>query len=471
MSDPQTQNSVVQFTDSLTSRRFAVRIIEEHAGVSLSALMDLYLKKPSISDLLRQGRISEGVISHIGAIQDYVYLSSDSGVLHEPFDGIEFIQDGNPLRLDETVKSRDVLVDGQVVKLIEIEIDRTGIGYDRNWVGFHRRRWDRDTSMYEGFVREAVIQSKSSHDLDEVLSLDSGEAERDFVDALARRIWEAPFENFSRFTGSRLPFKTGDETIRSICDGGGGICTEKIQALKFLTDHYALESEYVLAGPYSPGPVPEERLRELLTTFDFTTSRRYMRYWQHIALLYHLDTGDFLVDATNGNIPYLFLGGREVEQILGYEAKQPVRVRMAVNSEDYYYHRVSQQIVNDLLFALEGWIPYVDLVQVFDNELGLFIGKEFMVAPVMYRTEDGFDTIRIQYEKACAEAGLACEVLADWSLSGSMGYEFAELDPSSSDRIIASKKHLLDRYEQSMGRPYEAGLAVISLQGRPCTTH
>ena len=72
MSDPQTQNSVVQFTDSLTSRRFAVRIIEEHAGVSSSALMDLYLKKPSISDLLRQGRISEGVISHIGAIQDYV---------------------------------------------------------------------------------------------------------------------------------------------------------------------------------------------------------------------------------------------------------------------------------------------------------------------------------------------------------------------------------------------------------------
>ena len=470
MSDRRSENTVVQFTDSLTSRRFAVRIIEEHAAVSLAGLMDLYLKNPSISELLRQGRISEGVISQIKVIQDYVYLSSDSGVLHDPFDGIEFIQDGNPIRLDDTVASRDVRVDGQVVKLIEIEIDRTGIGYDRNWVGFHRRRWDRDAPMYEAFVREAVIQNQSSYDPDEVLARDSSEAERNFVDALARRIWEAPFENFSRFTGSRLPFKTGDETIRSICDGGGGICTEKVQALKFLTDHYALESEYVLAGPYSPGPVPEEQLRELLTTFDFTASKRYMRYWQHIALLYHLDTGDFLVDATNGNIPYLFLGGPEVEQVLGYEAKQPVHVRMAVNSEDYYYHQVSQQIVNDLLFALEGWIPYVDLVQVFDNELGLFIGKEFMVTPVMYRTEEGFDTIRTQYEKACAEAGLTCEVLGDWSLNGPMGCEFAERDPYSSEQIIASKKHLLDRYEQSMGRPYEAGLAVISLQGRPCTT-
>ena len=470
MSDRRSENTVVQFTDSLTSRRFAVRIIEEHSAVSLAGLMDLYLKNPSISELLRQGRISEGVISQIKVIQDYVYLSSDSGVLHDPFDGIEFIQDGNPIRLDDTVASRDVRVDGQVVKLIEIEIDRTGIGYDRNWVGFHRRRWDRDAPMYEAFVREAVIQNQSSYDPDEVLARDSSEAERNFVDALARRIWEAPFENFSRFTGSRLPFKTGDETIRSICDGGGGICTEKVQALKFLTDHYALESEYVLAGPYSPGPVPEEQLRELLTTFDFTASKRYMRYWQHIALLYHLDTGDFLVDATNGNIPYLFLGGHEVEQVLGYEAKQPVHVRMAVNSEDYYYHQVSQQIVNDLLFALEGWIPYVDLVQVFDNELGLFIGKEFMVTPVMYRTEEGFDTIRTQYEKACAEAGLTCEVLGDWSLNGPMGCEFAERDPYSSEQIIESKKHLLDRYEQSMGRPYEAGLAVISLQGRPCTT-
>ena len=465
MTDSQTKNTVVQFTDSLTSRRFAVRIIEEHAGTSLGALMDSYLKNPSIPDLLIQGRVSEDAISQIGVIQDYVYLSSDSGVLHEPFDGIEFIQDGDPLQPDDTIKSRDVLVDDEVVKLIDIEIDRTGVGYDRNWVGFHKRRWDRNASMYEGFVREAVTQNESSLDVDEVLDLYSGEAESNFVDALARRIWEAPFENFSRFTGSRLPFKTGDETIRSICDGGGGICTEKIQALKFLTDHYELESEYVLAGPYSPDPVPENKLRELLTTFDFTASKRHMRYWQHTALLYHLDTGDFLVDATNGNIPYLFLGGHEVERILGYEAKQPVHVRMAVNPENYYYHRVSQQIVNDLLFAMEGWIPYVDLVQVFDNELGLFIGKEFMVTPVMYRTEEGFDTIRIEYENACSEAGLACEVLANWSLSGSMGCLFAELEPFSSERIIASKRHLLDRYEQSMGRPYEAGLAVIALPG------
>ena len=54
-------------------------------------------------------------------------------------------------------------------------------------------------------------------------------------------------------------------------------------------------------------------------------------------------------------------------------------VRMAVKEEDFYYHAVSQDIVEDMIFAMEGWIPYVDLVQVFDNELGLCISKDYMV--------------------------------------------------------------------------------------------
>ena len=59
---------------------------------------------------------------------------------------------------------------------------------------------------------------------------------------------------------------------------------------------------------------------------------------------------------------------------------------MAVKEEDFYYHRISQDIVEDMIFAMEGWIPFVDLVQVFDNELGLCITKDYMVTPIVYRT-------------------------------------------------------------------------------------
>ena len=92
--------------------------------------------------------------------------------------------------------------------------------------------------------------------------------------------------------------------------------------------------------------------------------------------------------------PSLFVSGPEAEDVLGYLSKLPVHVRMAVKEEDFYYHRVSQDIVEDMIFAMEGWIPYVDLVQVFENELGLCITKDYMVAPVVFRTETSFDTMR-----------------------------------------------------------------------------
>ncbi|GIT42709.1 MAG: hypothetical protein Ct9H300mP11_06450 [Chloroflexota bacterium] len=179
------------------------------------------------------------------------------------------------------------------------------------------------------------------------------------------------------FTGEKLIFKTGDETVLNIISGGGGICSEKVQALKFLTDNLGYESEYLLAGPNAENPIPEDKLRELLTTFEFDFSKRYMRYWEHLALLYHLDGRDIIVDATNGNIPFIFLAGPDAERMLNCRDKVPVSVRMSLNTESFYYHRVPQDIPENLLYALEGWIPEADLIEVFENELGLYISERF----------------------------------------------------------------------------------------------
>ena len=122
------------------------------------------------------------------------------------------------------------------------------------------------------------------------------------VKTLARKIWDSEFENYSRFTGRKLLFKTGDETARNIAAGAGGICTEKVQALKFLTDHYEIQSEYLIGGDGARDPVPVERLREMLRTFDFRFARRHMRYWQHAALLSN-DGAPVLVDATTATSP------------------------------------------------------------------------------------------------------------------------------------------------------------------------
>ena len=458
-----TENVILQLTDLVTTRRCALRIDPHDLDMLLENLLEKYLKQPPLEALRQERRIAEDSEETLTAIQDLVYISSDFGSLTDPFEGVEFLQDGRFLEDADTPHAEPVTIGERDALVVDLQIDRTGVGYDRNWVGFHRRRWDRHSDLFTDFVAESVEARFGAERAKRIGDLESTGDKADFVHALALRIWEADFENYSRFSGRKLVFKSGDETVLNIIGGRGGICSEKVQAVKFLTDHYGLESEYVLSGPATPDPVPEERLRQLLNTLDFRFSKRFMRYWQHLALLYRFDGMEILVDATNGNVPFLFLSGPEAEGVLGYESKRSVRVRMAVKEEDFYYHRVSQDIVEDMIFAMEGWIPYVDLVQVFDNELGLCITKDYIVAPVVFRTETSFDTMRREYLRVSDEAGLDCVVSDEWGLVGPIGEAFEMEEPGKVVHIMDSYDHLLDRYDEAHGPGHEAGLAVIRL--------
>ena len=453
----------MQLTDVVTTRRCVLRIDPSDLDLTLERLLDKYLKHPQLDTLREERRITEDSEEILTGIQDLVYISSDSGRLTDMFEGVEFLQDGRFLDAPDTPRAEPVTIGERDALVVDLQIDRTGVGYDRNWTGFHRRRWDRHSDVFADFVTRTVEEGLGEERAKRVIDLETTDDKADFIHALAVRIWEADFENYSRFSGRKLVFKSGDETALNIIGGCGGICSEKVQALKFLTDHYGLESEYVLSGPATPDPVPEDRLRQLLDTLDFRFSKRFMRYWQHLAVLYRFDGVELLVDATNGNVPFLFVSGADADAVLGYEDKRPVRVRMAVKEEDFYYHRVSQDIVEDMLFAMEGWIPYIDLVQVFENELGLCITKDYMVAPVVFRTEKTFDTMRREYLRVCEEAGLDCEVSDEWGFTGPVGEAFAMEEPGKVEHIMESYDHLLDRYDEAHGPGHEAGLAVIRL--------
>ena len=458
-----TENIILQLTDLVTTRRCALRIEPSDLDLTLEHLLHKYVKCPSLATLRQESRITEDSRETLTDMQDLVYISSDSGALRGMFEGVEFLQDGRFVDDGDTLQAEPVAIAGRDALVVDLQIDRTGVGYDRNWTGFHRRRWERHSDTFSGFVAETLQSQLGDEWAKRTADLESTRDKTDFVHALALRIWEADFENYSRFVDRKLVFKSGDETVLNIAEGRGGICSEKVQALKFLTDQYGLESEYVLSGPATPDPVPEERLRQLLNTLDFRFSKRFMRYWQHLALLYRFDGIELLVDATNGNVPFLFAAGAEAEGVLGYESKRPVQVRMAVKEEDFYYHRISQDIVEDMIFAMEGWIPFVDLVQVFDNELGLCITKDYMVTPVAFRTGRTFDTIRGEYLRVCGEAGFACEVSDEWGLMGPLGEAFAKDEPEKVEYILDSYDHLLDRYDEAHGPGHEAGLAVIRL--------
>ena len=367
-------------------------------------------------------------------------------------------RDGDEIALDALPSTVVTQVGDRDVRIVDVEIDRIGVGNERNWIGFNRRRWDRHSDVYSEYVESSFASVYSSDVAKRILKRHSPDDRLQFLRIIAHRIWSSPFENYSRFFGEKILYKTGDETLRNMIAGRGGICAEKISALKFLTDQYGFESEYVLAGANAKAPVPEDRLRELLTTFDFRLSKRYMRYWQHVALLYHLDGQEILVDVTNGNIPFLFAVGAEAERLLSPDNQQPLPVCMAVQREDFYYNRVSKDIPDLLFYAMENWFEDVDLIQVFDNELGLCITSDYFVTPVVFKTEKGFEELRNQYADAFIKAGLSFSLSSDWSLDNEHGQRFVATDSQSAKMVLKAHDHLLLRYDEVHGEGHEAGL-------------
>ena len=459
---------ILQLSDSVTNRKAALRMLPGDEELPLGALLHRYLKRVQPGQLALDALITQPSADSLYSLQDLVYSSSDAGELMDMFAGVAFRDEGREsapvIEVGDVPVSCQTVAAGQEISLIDITIDRIYVHYDRNWTGFHARKWARDPERYAGYVREVLERAHGPEAAARLLGLATREEKLGFVKTLAKAVWDSQFENYSRFIGRKLMYKSGDETIDNIMEGGGAICSEKVQALKFLTDHYGFESEYVIAGKDATGPVPVEQLRGLLATFDFRFSKRYMRFWQHTALVYNLDGVQVLVDATNGNIPFLCLQDEAAERVLGYEDKKPVTVKMVESMENFYYHRVPQDIPENLFFAMEGWLPFPDLLQVFDNELGLFLSEDYYVIPLPYRSEKQFRRDRQEYLDVAARAQLECAVTQDWVMDTPLGRTFHDAEPGVYDKILEAREHLLTRVNECEGEGHEAGLVLMNLR-------
>ena len=453
----------LRFTDIYTSRSAVLLLDQAEECLSVGQLLEKYLLNLPEGPLRDRGAVTPESLDNLKPMQDLVYACDDEGRLTDLYPGINIRQENRSVSLLDLPTEKATRWEGAPISVIDLALDRTGVGYDRNWKGFHRRRWANNSAIFEDFVAATLAEELGAPRADKVLNLDSHEDRLLFIKTLAQRVWQSEFENYSRFVGQRLMFKTGDETIKNIAADAGGICTEKVQALKFLTDHFGLESEYLIGGDGASDPVPETRLREMLQTFDFRFARRHMRYWQHAALLYRIDDVPVLVDATNGNIPFLFLVAEPAERLLGYQDKPSVPVRMVEATEEYFYHRVSQDIPQDLFFALEGWITDTDMVQVFENELGLFLSGQFYVTPLPYRSERDYQRLAGEYHAIAQRAGFRCEVKQSWDFESKLGQEFAASHEKAAANILDARDHLLLRYNEWDLPGHDAGLVVYRL--------
>ena len=161
--------------------------------------MSEYLAVGDASRLVSDRRLLPDSSDVFQALQDITLTLSDDGTPGTLIPGTVLRSGPRELNPDHTAPCETVLLSDSYVHLLEVSIDRSETGYTRNWTGFNRRRWDRNSDRFERFVEGAT---GFGH-----------ESELDFLRLVAKEIWNSPFENYSRFTGRRIPYKTADETL------------------------------------------------------------------------------------------------------------------------------------------------------------------------------------------------------------------------------------------------------------------
>jgi hypothetical protein len=459
--------------DRATGKAVAVRLTRAEALRPLADIVAGVLRTPP-ETLVAGGRLAPAQADTCFRLQDLVFPLDGRGRLSSaPYPGLVWrhAHDGHPLDPRRPPRFERVRrAAGPDVLVLPLEADRHGVREDRHWPGFHARRYARFRPLVDRLLAEALPGG---------FSLTGADAEHPFVEAVARRIWRADFENYSRFLPPAIRLKTGDETVENILAGRGGVCTEKVLALKFITDAYGIAATPVFAGPRARAPLPANELRRMLRelgSYDFTYARRYLRYWDHVALEYRLSDGSrWLVDPSNGNIP--FLCAPAAPYLEGGPRRREVPVRMLAVEEPMTYHRAPGRLGLDFLFAWETWIADVDLLQVFDNHLGLFVGEAFSVTAAVWGSRTKRDVAREAWRRYARDHGLGLGLAAEAGASAPERETLAAFragHPRQAAWCEAALAGLARRYREyiltrhGIDKPFGADLVV--LDRRPLLT-
>lgn len=457
---------VVDVRDRATGKQVAVRIDAGAALLPLGELVRRVLHVPP-EELVAAGRLAAEQADTHFRLQDLVFPVDERGRPRPaPYRGLVWRDQLEGFALDPerpALFERVRRADAPDVLVLPLEADRREVGFDRTWRGFHTRRAARFRPQVERLLHEALPGG---------ITLDGAASEATLVEALARRIWHADFENYSRFLPDPIRLKTGDETIENILAGRGGVCTEKVLALKLITDGFGLKSTVVFAGPRTEAPFPGAELRRMLDeldTYDFTYARRYLRYWDHVALEYRLvDGSHWLVDPSNGNIP--FLCAPAAPYLLRRPGRRSVPVRVLAVEEPVTYHRAPARLGLDFLFAWETWVADVDLMQVFDNHLGLLVLDDVFVTAALWGSPTKRRVALDRWRAYAREHGLALGLAAPAGATAAEAEvlaRFRDRHPGQATWIDAALGGLARRYREyilaryGIDKPFCADLVVL----------
>lgn len=459
---------VLSLVEGVTRQRAAL-VIDADEVPSVADALDLFRCPPEA--LIERGQLPSDAVVPFLEMGECLFVITHDGALGDPHEWLRLAQGHELITMDGPLQFERRALDGSghEVMLAELTVDRREIPYDRDWPAFHKRKLGQFENEIETFLFESASSFVGERKASEAMSSRTEEDKALLLEAASKRIFNAPFELYSRFVGQRRLIKDGLSTLRNIMCGHGGACSEKAQAVRILADALEIPASYVLSGPNTRGEVPVEALLEILETFEAQFSSKAQAFWNHIAVLVELGGREILVDASNGNIPYLWVSGDELEAMLDREGPQRKGVahRYVVGADELFYHRVDQLVPERLLYALElGWAdPHIDIVQVLDDELGLLTMPDLWLGVLAYRDDDERQTLRSWYHDQWLTPGHVRGVLFAKDLEtaeGPLASELRDRYPEAASAATAGRAFIEERLEEANpGANYRIELVVV----------
>jgi hypothetical protein len=164
-------------------------------------------------------------------------------------------------------------------------------------------------------------------------------------------------------------FRCGYEMWSNLRAGFGGVCAEKTSALQFVCSILSVPVRPVLG---SDSRIPDDFEQSLRAYVDSKGEKELpVRIYHHLIQI-GIDDEEYLVDATNGNIPLMFLDQSDAELLLRYG----YRARMVYRVDKLNLHRVSTWTGDAMLTLSEYHVPELHLQYVFEQGLGLYISND-----------------------------------------------------------------------------------------------
>lgn len=459
---------VLSLIEGVTRQRSALHI---HAGDVLSVADALALFRCQPEALVERGQLPSDAVAPFLEMGECLFVITHDGDLGDPHEWLRLIQGHEDITMESPLQfeRRPLDGDGREVMLAELTLDRREIPYDRDWSAFHKRKLGQFRNEIETFLFDSAATLVGERRASKAMTDGTEESKALLLEAASQRIFNSPFELYSRFVGQRRLIKDGLSTVRNITRGHGGACSEKAQAMRILADALEIPASYILSGPNTRGEVPVSALLEILETFEAQFSSTAQAYWNHIAVLVELGGREILVDASNGNIPYLWVEGDELEAMLDRKGTQRKGVahRYVVGSDELFYHRVDQLVPERLLYALElGWAdPHIDLVQVLDDELGLLTMPDLWLGVLAYRDDGERETLRSWYHDQWLAPGHVRGVLFAENLETAedpLAVELRNRYPEAASAATAGRAFIEGRLEEANpGANYRVEFVVV----------